>query len=116
MKKTPLKQIGKRKKRESSRDDRFRKAVYSRDEYVCQICYKNMENGSSYQNERTVSHIWSVGSRPEWKYILENAFSCCGECHWKYEHQPGYRAIINVKPNIEALIIQFQSGKVNIIE
>ncbi len=54
---------------------RWKKEVYKRDKYACQVC------GSS--GEIRAHHILSWKDYPELRFELENGITLCGDCHHK---------------------------------
>jgi 5-methylcytosine-specific restriction endonuclease McrA len=115
MKRTPLNKVSKKKKAEEPMAARYRKAVHERDGYECQMCGKDLRD-PTYSDERTVSHIWPVGSHPEWRFVLENAFSACGGCHWYFEHDLEARETWMERFNYERLKEEFNRGVGTIIK
>jgi len=62
----------------------WRKAVFQRDNYVCQKCGDN--KGGNLQ----AHHIKSFSKYPRLRYKLTNGITLCGECHKKTENY-GYK-------------------------
>ena len=79
MKRTPLKRIGARAKRNATPDAIFRKAVKERDDYRCQNpkCISDWY----YGKDKHVHHILSKQSRPDLRHDADNGITLCPICH-----------------------------------
>lgn len=63
--------------------NQWRKDVYRRDNYTCQIC------GDSTGGNLNAHHIESYNNNPELRTILENGITLCEDCHKDFHHQYG---------------------------
>lgn len=61
----------------------WRKAVYKRDDYICQYCGKLGVKLHAH-------HLESYRDNPELRTLLENGITLCEECHKNFHHQFGY--------------------------
>jgi hypothetical protein len=68
-------------------DNKFQREVCERDEYVCQICFKNFSAGCYFQGEVNqyvcAHHIKTKKAHPELRHDLENGICICSSCHNK---------------------------------
>ena len=98
--------VSKKRLAEQPRRERWKKAVIGRDNYKCQ---------NPYCKQNTVildaHHIISKGSRPEWRFVLENGITLCRLCH-KMVHDK----IICLEIDEDLLKIEFNKGIGTIIE
>lgn len=75
-----------RKLRNSPRAREWRKAVFARDAYTCQICHKQ----GGYLN---ADHIKPWSKYPALRFELSNGRTLCRPCHYKTDTF-GYKAIM----------------------
>lgn len=63
----------------------WRKAVYERDDYTCQVC------GSKKSGNIVAHHLESYNSNPKLRTTLSNGITLCEDkCHKDFHHQYGY--------------------------
>lgn len=62
----------------------WRKVVYTRDLYTCQIC------GDNRGGNLVAHHIESYNNNPELRTALGNGITLCETCHDNFHHQFGY--------------------------
>lgn len=76
--KKPMNKVSKKRKSEQPRRDRWEAAVFEHDYFECQnlFCINR-----KHPIELDAHHIWEKGSRPEWRFILENGITLCRVCH-----------------------------------
>jgi len=60
--------------RSSYENNQWRKAVFSKDDYVCQHCY---ERGGKLE----AHHILSYAKHPKLRYNVKNGMTLCVKCH-----------------------------------
>jgi len=63
--------------RKSLKYREWRKSVFERDDYTCQVCYDN--SGGNLEAD----HIKSFARFPELRFDLKNGRTLCEECHRK---------------------------------
>lgn len=61
----------------------WRKAVYERDDYTCQVCFKR-------GGEIRAHHIEGYANNPELRIELSNGITMCKECHDNFHHKYSY--------------------------
>ena len=61
----------------------WRKEVFIRDSYTCQVCNKHGGTLNAH-------HIESYTTNPELRTALSNGITLCEECHKNFHHQYGY--------------------------
>lgn len=61
----------------------WRKAVYERDDYICQVC-------SNIRGNLNAHHLESYTSNKELRTTLSNGVTLCETCHKDFHHQYGY--------------------------
>lgn len=64
----------------------WRTAVYQRDDYTCQCCYKN---GARKNGGLAAHHIESWDHCPEKRYEVDNGITFCSPCHHSFHNQFG---------------------------
>jgi hypothetical protein len=62
----------------------WRKAVYKRDNYTCQIC------GNNTGGNLVAHHLESYRSNPKLRTTLSNGATTCENCHLDFHHKYGY--------------------------
>lgn len=62
----------------------WRKEVFNRDSYTCQLC------GAKDSGTLNAHHIESYTANPELRTALSNGITLCEECHKNFHHQYGY--------------------------
>lgn len=67
--------------RKSADYRQWRKAVFERDNYTCQICKKRNKKGISVYLE--ADHILSFELYPQLRFVISNGRTLCKECHRK---------------------------------
>lgn len=63
---------------------KWQKAVYERDDYICQYC------GDSASGNLNAHHIESYSNNPSLRITLSNGITLCEEHHRDFHHQYGY--------------------------
>jgi len=112
MKRTRLRKISPKKRSETQRLKRLRKACF--DEYgeYCIMC------GTPYGVE--LEHIWTQGAYPQWRYVLENTRPVCGihgnDCHGKKHNDVDFRIKYYELTNAYELKEEFMRGVGTVIE
>lgn len=64
--------------------NRWRKAIFERDGYCCQICHDYSRKGHSV--EINAHHIKSFVDYPEERFNIENGITLCNSCHIWIHH------------------------------
>lgn len=77
----------------------WRKNIYERDDYVCQIC----GNKGGVLNAH---HIEGYAKNPEFRIILENGITLCKDCHNNFHHK--YGRYNNTKKQLIELIESYK--------
>ncbi len=72
------------RKRYSKEDIKWRKDVYEKDKYTCQIC------GDNKGGNLNAHHIESYGDNKELRFILSNGITFCEEHHIEFHKKYGY--------------------------
>lgn len=62
----------------------WRKAVYERDNYTCQVC------GDDTGGNLNAHHLESYDNNPDLRTSLDNGITLCEDCHKDFHHQYGY--------------------------
>ena len=71
-------------KRVSLKDKKWRKAIFERDNYTCQMC------GDNKGGNLNAHHIKSYTLYPELRYDLDNGITLCEKCHKETDNY-GYK-------------------------
>jgi len=59
----------------------WRKAVFQRDNYACQVCHNRSEKGKRVY--LMAHHIKDWKHYPKLRFIVSNGITLCRKCHWK---------------------------------
>ena len=86
--KIPIKRSEKNARR-NGEYKRWRKAVYKRDCYRCRVCGR-----SGYLNAH---HILGFKKWKSKRYLVENGFTMCKKCHYKFHKKYGKSNFPNIK-------------------
>lgn len=70
--------------RDTVQNTEWRKAVYERDNYTCQIC------GDATGGNLEAHHLNSYTDFPDERYVLENGVTLCTSCHFAFHHAYSY--------------------------
>lgn len=84
---------------DSAEYKQWRKAVFERDNYTCQHCFKRNGNGEIIYLE--ADHIKPFALYPEFRFDINNGRTLCKPCHIK---TPTYSRRIKSKEDYEKLI------------
>ena len=57
----------------------WRKSIFERDNYICQIC--GFKNGSGEHRDLHPHHLVSASKYPEFRLCLDNGLTVCYKCH-----------------------------------
>jgi hypothetical protein len=69
--------------RQSTPYRKWRKAVFQRDNYTCQLCGIRNEKGVGKTIELNVDHIKSFSNYPNLRFDIDNGRTLCRPCHLK---------------------------------
>ncbi len=83
LKNPPTEGVLRRRIRYSAKMDKWRKAVFERDNYTCQCC--GARNGLGRAITLNADHIKPFAYHPELRFDLDNGRTLCVECHRKTE-------------------------------
>lgn len=78
----------------------WRKAVYARDNYTCQICGAKTFKGLGKTIKLNADHIKPWALFPELRFDINNGRTLCVDCHKKTDTF-GYKSSFRVKPLIQ---------------
>lgn len=70
-----------RKGRRLPEHEKWRKLIFKRDSYVCQIC--------GYGGKINAHHIYSYGYFTELRFTMENGITLCKDCHQDFHYMYG---------------------------
>jgi len=80
------------KKRWCSADyQKWRKKVFERDNYTCQICGKKSGIGVGKTIKLNAHHIKSIYNYPKLIFKISNGVTWCSDCHLDYHKKNGFK-------------------------
>ncbi len=77
--------------RTSKEYDMWRKSVFERDRYICQICHE-ISKGNLHAH-----HIKEFSKYPELRMVLDNGLTLCIDCHQKVHNKKMVRSMRELK-------------------
>jgi len=78
---------------------KWRKLVYNRDKYTCQVCKRRNVRLNAH-------HILGFSKFRNLRYDVDNGITLCSSCHWKFHKKYGKSNFPNIKQLLNEGILE----------